>query len=123
MNTARVIIEAETPKGVWKALRSPRRDVKSIEVYGRRWFARDYGNTYFSVVAKVNGEAVVEIPYEYGYGSHCVERAWEELEKKGYVRLDRYPNGMRREVPSQYCKRKGIEYFQDITDVKRKRDL
>lgn len=119
---ARAIIEAESPKGVFKAIQSKSLGVRKIEVYGRRWFNRSFGNTYFTAKIYVNGQLVHEMPMEYGYGDHYADRAADWLNQSGYVRLKQHSNGGH-EPMWQYCQDRGIEYLRSAEDVRRRRDL
>lgn len=90
--------------------------MKTLHINARRWFDRRYGNTYFTAQAYVDGKLVADLPMEYGYGDHCIDRAWHEtamalgLENAGTW-------------PSKYCRENGIQYVCDIADVSRQRDL
>lgn len=53
--------------------------VETIHIEGRRWFDRQYGNTYHSVRAYVNGTLVFVGPFQYGYGDQYVQTAMEGL--------------------------------------------
>ena len=38
----------------------------------KEYFDRTYGNTYFSArVIDTDGDEVLRLPFQYGYGSHC----------------------------------------------------
>ncbi len=95
----------------------------NITIIGRRWFDRINGNTYFSAVGLINGNEVVSIPYEYGYGNHYEERIFDELVKAGYC-PDReiYTNGSK-EVFWRYCQDRGIIKYVTHSDINRKKDL
>ena len=117
------IVEAENPKGVWKALRGPGGGgpIKSIAIWGRRWFARLYGNTYHSAYIYVNDKLVHTIPFSYGYGDQYLWNAFDWLEQNQYIKRHR-GNGSA-EAPWRYCERMGIKLTSDVTDVRRKKDL
>lgn len=90
----------------------------NITIIGRRWFDRVNGNTYFSAVGVVNGEQVVNIDFEYGYGNHYEDRIFAELQKAGYC-----PDAEKMESFWRYCERKGISKYVTHSDVNRKKDL
>ena len=95
----------------------------NITIIGRRWFDRINGNTYFSAVGIINGNEVVKIPFEYGYGDHYSDRIFTEMEKKGYLPdVEHYSNGGSERL-WQYCERKGITKYTSVSDVSRKKDL
>ena len=97
--------------------------MKTITIIGKRWFAKTYGNTYFSAVGLINGEEKVKIDYEYGYGEHYQDRIYAELEKAGYLPdVKHYDNGARESL-WQYCERNNIKKYVSVSDVPRKRDL
>lgn len=91
-------------------------DIKSIQVIGRRWFQRTYGNTYNTVQIKVDGEQVAYLPFEYGYGEYYMQRAEEWLVKNGYV--NKGTSHLRYRLEDAGVK---LDYF--AIDVDRKKDL
>lgn len=90
--------------------------IKSIQVIGRRWFQRTYGNTYNTVEIKVDGNQVAYLPFEYGYGEYYMQRAEEWLIKNGYV--EDGTNHLRYRLEDLGV---NLDYFS--IDVDRKRDL
>ena len=56
---------------------------KKVEIWGKRWFQKSYGNTYHNVRVYVDDELVGESGEEYGYGNQYVQTAFELLQKKG----------------------------------------
>ncbi len=54
-----------------------------VEIHGKKWFQKSYGNTYHSVNLVVNDKAYY-IPFTYGYGEHYVHTAFEKLQVLGY---------------------------------------
>ena len=95
-----------------------------IVIHGRRWFDKRYGNTYFSCRVHVDGETVVNIDYEYGYGDMYLQRAQEELFKQG-----RLPGMTKQEwgglspLLSIWARENGVKLIVDVADVARKKDL
>ena len=95
----------------------------SITIIGRRWFDKVNSNTYFSAVGLVNGEQVVSISFEYGYGNQYEYRIFQELERAGFCPdVEHYENGGS-ESFWRYCDRKGITQYVTHSDVNRKKDL
>jgi len=94
-----------------------------ISIFGRRWFDKVNGNTYFSAIGMINGIEVVNINYEYGYGNQYEDRVVDELEKLGYFpgRVC-YDNGCN-ESMWQYLRRCNFVYNSTVCDVTRKKDL
>lgn len=65
------------------------RTVKTIDVQGRSWRDRTYGNTYFSARVTINygmpDETILYIPFQYGYGDHYLDVAKQTLQTHGYL--------------------------------------
>lgn len=91
--------------------------IKEIQIFGRRWFNRGPGNTYYSAQILINGKLVHRIPFAYGYGDQFLYDSFDWLEKHGYV--DKTQN----EPPWVTAERMGFNLIYDVSDVKRKRDL
>ena len=87
-----------------------------IEVYGRRWFQKSYGNTYNSVRIYVDGVEVAFLPFNYGYGDHYRTVAQQELEKLGIL-----PDGASKLAGYELREKFNIKY--SVEDVDRKKDL
>lgn len=84
--------------------------IKSLQIIGRRWFQKTYGNTYHAVKVYVNDEILIK-NYCYGYGSQYLQTAIELLQKAGYN-------------INTFSDLRQIEGFtEDVTDVARKKDL
>jgi hypothetical protein len=95
---------------------------KSITIIGRRWFQRSYGNTYHSVDIYLDGEHIY-LPKAYGYGDYYLQRATEELDRRGLLPgLAHHDNGSV-EPLWQYCRDRGIACDYRATDVSRQKDL
>ena len=92
--------------------------VKSIEIWGKRWFQRTYGNTYHKVRVYVNDELIGTSPITYGYGDGYVQTAEAILKKNGYIK-SKSPS----ESLSRYCREKGIDLKYYANDVKTEREL
>lgn len=88
--------------------------MKSLVIIGKRYQDKN-GNTYHSVIALVDGEKVINIPYRYGYENQYLETARIELIKVGYIDSAR--------SLYHYCEENKINFYCDVTDVKSKKDL
>lgn len=98
-----------------------------IYIECKRWFQRSYGNTYFSVRIHLNDEEEKQwiekhgntdqlyIPFEYGYGEHCLDVARKKLEELGLIAV--YEN------VSTWKVFKELEIATSIVDVDRKKEL
>lgn len=86
--------------------------INTLEVIGRRWFQKSYGNTYHTTTVIVNGEEL-KSDIEYGYGNAYLQTAVNLLSANGY------------EVPSDNLEafRMVCEYPHNAKDVDRKKDL
>ena len=83
----------------------------SVEVVGKRWFQKSYGNTYHSVKVYVNDEVLTEA-FTYGYEDAYRQTAHELLKQNDY------------DVPEGYgdfIRMKNISF--KAIDVDRKKDL
>ena len=89
--------------------------IKSIMVIGKRWFDKVNGNTYCSSRVYINGELSFAVPWQYGYGNYYEQKAKEEMDKKGLIKLVKYGNGCS-ESFWEYCDRNKIKYETTHTD-------
>lgn len=97
---------------------------KSIEIIGRRWFQRSYGNTYNTVVITIgtdNGYEEHELPMEYGYDDYYLQRAMVWLGENGWLNIARNSNGSY-DMPL-YSDREALQIHTSVQDVQRKKDL
>jgi hypothetical protein len=64
---------------------------KTIDINGKEWRDRLYGNSYFSARVIVNhgmdDEKIIHIPFQYGYGDYYIQKSLETLEKMSLVPL------------------------------------
>lgn len=92
--------------------------MKTLDVHGRRWFQRTYGNTYNSASITIDygleTEKRVELGIGYGYGSMFEQRAVERLKEAGYPVS--FPL-------SKWCRENGVIYRESVVDVPRRKDL
>lgn len=96
---------------------------RSIEVHGRRWFARTYGNTYHTAQLVVDGKQVPGVQRQYGYGDHYLTTAAEQLEKLGHMPHRQHHSWGGAEAIYQWARRYGVKFNYTIRDVPRQRDL
>ena len=59
--------------------------LKTVQIVIKEWFDKVNGNTYFSAVATLNGEYKVKIPFQYGYGSHAIDKTARKLLADGWT--------------------------------------
>ena len=84
--------------------------VNTLQIIGKRWFQKSYGNTYHAVKIYVNDEILVK-DFCYGYGSQYLQTAIELLQKAGYN-------------INTFSDLRSIKGFtENVTDVTRKKDL
>lgn len=86
--------------------------INTLEVIGKRWFQKSYGNTYHTATVIVNGEEL-KSGITYGYGNAYLQTAADLLRANGYeVSADNL------EAFRMVC-----EYPHNVGDVDRKKDL
>ena len=52
---------------------------KYVEIGGKRWFQKTYGNTYHTVYINIDGEWDFKSEKQYGYGEGYLQTAFEIL--------------------------------------------
>ena len=52
-----------------------------LEIDAKEWLDKANGNSYFSATVTLNDKQRVELPFQYGYGDHYIDRAFGELAK------------------------------------------
>jgi hypothetical protein len=100
---------------------------QQIQIIGRKWFDRTYGNTYHTVEVYVNNKFIAKSPITYGYGDHFVQTAFEILQEKGIFKKtgERLGSGIDKDFYEFQTKTRrdpGMVLIS-CTDVTRKRDL
>ena len=86
----------------------------SLHIEGRRWFERTNGNTYHSVTIWKDGEHLVRLPFQYGYGEHWLQTALDYLAENGMAEKGQYGTRyLREDLGGTYS----------VIDVQRKKDL
>lgn len=88
------------------------KQIETLEIIGKRWFQKSFGNTYHTAIVVVNGEEL-KSDITYGYDNHYLTTAAELLKANGY------------DIPSDNGEvfAMMIKYEHNVTDVKRKKDL
>lgn len=89
--------------------------LKSITVIGKRWFDKVNGNTYCSAQVYFDGELVLKVPFEYGYGSFYIQTAADQMDKARLIKLQRYDNGGHQAL-WQYCSDNNIILNEQVFD-------
>lgn len=64
--------------------------IKTIDIQAKEWFDKVNGNSYFAGEITLNfGMKSVQkyyMPYQYGYGSHYIDMAKEQLNEMGLIK-------------------------------------
>jgi hypothetical protein len=100
----------------------PEHKPHTIEIVGRRWFQKTYGNTYHTVEVYLNGQFAYKSGRTYGYGDQYVQTAFAWLESAEIVSLERYSNGAT-QPPWQWAQDHGVHLTYRAIDVPRQKDL
>lgn len=87
----------------------------SLHIEGRRWFQRGPGNTYHSVRIFKDGELIITLPYQYGYGDGFLQTAIDWLKENKLI-----PSNA--EYGTRYL-REELHGTYSVIDVTRKGDL
>lgn len=88
--------------------------MKNIRIEGRRWRDKINGNTYHSARVYVDGELVVAVPWQYGYGDQYVWSGWLALVELLNLDIERHENGS--ESAWRWCERHGVKVDYDYVD-------
>lgn len=59
-----------------------------IEIQAKEWFDRVNGNSYFSANVYIDDDLVAELPFQYGYGDHYIDMAFQEINGSLHERED-----------------------------------
>jgi len=92
-----------------------KKKIKSIMIVGKRWFDKVYGNTYCSSRVYINGELSFAVPWTYVYGNYYEQKAIEELERRGIIKIGKYDNGVSKSY-FEYFNENKIKYEAIVTD-------
>lgn len=64
-------------------------NIKTIDIIALEWFDRINGNSYFAGTVTVNYGMkdckVFKMPYQYGYGEHYKDMAFQLLQNEGLI--------------------------------------
>lgn len=102
---------------------------KTITIIGRRWFERTNGNTYHSATVYADSQLIGRVPFTYGYGNHyssgTAYTIIQDAIVDGVLTLDAPKQGHHgsREALWRWAERVGVQVVDEVTDVKRKKDL
>lgn len=88
-----------------------------IDIIGKRWFQKSYGNTYFSSKVYIDGHLVAELKKQYGYDDHYIFESHKILSEltQGVI-----PENV---ALWRYCRDNKVILNTSVVDVSRQRDL
>ena len=97
--------------------------LKTIDVNAKEWFDKKNGNSYFSAKITINygnkySESFIHLPFQYGYGDHYNDMAFQELIKLGLIK-----NNKERQSYWQYYRDNNIIYRYSKQEDCKKKDL
>lgn len=101
--------------------------METIDVNALEWFDKVNGNSYFAAIITLDygtdQAQTIKLPFQYGYGSHYIDMAKQELFKLGLLPdLEQYSNGASEALWS-YCRRNNIILRTSKKENCLKRDL
>lgn len=104
-------------------------EIKTIDVNAKEWFDKVNGNSYFSGQIHINfgihnlTYKRYVMPFQYGYGDHYVDMAFQQLIKKEkLIAMTRHTNGSWGHLWS-YCMDNNIILRTNIQRGCKKREL
>ena len=89
-----------------------------VEIYGKRWFQKSYGNTYHVTKVYVNGVDIGESEQQYGYDEQYLQTGAKILWNKYNP-----PYKWNMNKPLWMLRNYGIDIYYSVTDVEREKDL
>ena len=89
-----------------------------VEIYGKRWFQKSYGNTYHVTKVYVNGVDIGESDQQYGYDEQYLQTGAKILWNKYNP-----PYKWNMNNPLWMLRNYGIDIYYSATDVEREKDL
>jgi hypothetical protein len=99
----------------------------ALNIAGRRWFQKSYGNTYHSVQVTATysdgSTKTLRSGKRYGYDDHYIQTAIELLIAEGILSAPSSSDVTSFMPLSLFCRNNGIEYANSVADVSRERDL
>ena len=100
-----------------------------IEINAKEWFDKANGNSYFSATVLIDDELVAELPFQYGYGDHYIDMAFQEINGSRHEREDLLTPMFTSSEPvnsnayAQICRNNGIKLITFKQENCKKRDL
>lgn len=91
---------------------------KRLEIFGKRWFQKTYGNTYHTTEIIIDNKLVHKTSKSYGYGDQYLQTAVAWLVKEKIL-----PSKALRRPIWQLRDEMGFELSYHTEDVRRERDL
>lgn len=88
----------------------------NIEIHGKRWFQKTYGNTYHTAEIFIDGKYIITTPIKYGNGDQYLQTGYRWLQFMGYV-------GANIRLFTDSPISSAIRATSSVIDVPRKRDL
>jgi len=99
----------------------------NYQIVAKRWLDKKYGNTYHSVKVFKNNQLIGENPFQYGYGDHYQQTAYDILKKKRAIKVKqgRLSSGMDEGYYNfiQMQRRNRKNFLFSVSDVERRKDL
>lgn len=90
-----------------------------LEINAKEWFDRTNGNSYFSARITLDDRQIAILPFQYGYGSHYLDMALQEL-----VKIGAFTDTVKSGTPLwQYCADHKIKVISNMQDKCLKRDV
>jgi len=89
-----------------------------VDIYGKRWFQKSYGNTYHVTKVYVNGVDIGESDQQYGYDEQYLQTGAKILWNKY-----KPPYKWNMNNPLWMLRNNGIDIYYNATDVEREKDL
>ena len=87
--------------------------IKTIDIIAKQWFDKNNGNSYFAAIVTINykleGENILKLPFQYGYGDYYYYAAIE-LVKKEY-QIDSLEDIIIRRNIQRGCKKRDLKNF------------
>ena len=90
-----------------------------IDIIGKRWFQKSYGNTYFSSKVYIDGHLVAELSKQYGYDDHYIFESHKVLSELTHGVVP----DPKKVALWRYCRENNVILNTSVVDVTRQRDL
>jgi len=86
--------------------------IRTIDIHAKQWFDKVNGNSYFSARVTLNfghkSVKTISLPFQYGYGDHYRDMAFQELIQLGIFKDAIKHNNGSTEGLHSYCERHKI---------------